>query len=67
QDGCVTLVGCGTSGASGFDGAGRDPYAPNEFQILHFSQGSNPRLIMVTTLSYIGKSDTLVATYKSIK
>ncbi|MFA5197142.1 MAG: metallophosphoesterase [Patescibacteria group bacterium] len=67
QDGCVTLVGCGTSGASGFDGAGRDPYAPNEFQILHFSQGSNPCLIMVTTLSYIGKSDTLVATYKSIK
>jgi predicted phosphodiesterase len=49
-DGTVTLVDCGTSGASGLDGVVRG--VPYTFQILDFSSGPNPRLTAVLTLEF---------------
>ncbi len=66
KDGTVNLVGCGTAGASGFDEIGRNPDSPYTFQVLDFSQGTNPKLLMVTTLSYEGQSGKLTATYTPI-
>jgi len=66
QEGTVNLIGCGTAGASGFDEIGRNPDSPYSFQILDFSQGPNPKLLMVTTLSYEGQSGKLTAIYTPI-
>jgi len=66
QEGTVNLIGSGTGGASGFDEIGRNPDSPYSFQILDFSQGTNPKLLMVTTLSYDVESGKLTAIYTPI-
>ncbi len=49
-DGTVTLVDCGTGGASGLDGVSRGTVYT--YQILDFSSGPNPKLTAVVTLEF---------------
>jgi predicted phosphodiesterase len=49
-EGTVTLVDCGTGGASGLDGVSRGTVY--SYQILDFSSGPNPRLTAVLTLQF---------------
>lgn len=52
----ITLVGCGTGGASGNQGLGENPSTLYTFQVLDFSIGNNPQLLVVNTETYNGET-----------
>ena len=65
-DGLISLIDCGTGGASGFDEIGRNPNSSYSFQILEFSSGSLPVLTGVTTLGFDGLNGSSSVTYDPI-
>ena len=65
-DGLINLIDCGTGGASGFDEIGRNPTSSYTFQILEFSQGTQPVLTGVTTLGFDGLNGSSSVNYDPI-
>jgi len=65
-DGTVNLIGCGTAGASGFRAVGDDSDSQYSYQILEFSQSSDPALVAVTTLEYKGLNESFTFTYRPV-
>jgi predicted phosphodiesterase len=66
EDGSVTSVDVGSSGASGFKHIADDPKSPYTFQILEIADGSDPHLVSVTTVFYKGVGQDEVIEYKPI-
>jgi predicted phosphodiesterase len=65
-EGMVTLVNCGTGGASGFEKQDKEPGKPYTYVALEFSNDSNPSLLAVVKVTYSDEDDQYITERKPI-